>query len=153
MPKITGYISISLNLREEIGFASQLSEKSLPLIINLPDGASLVDHRVLSLVWECRGHRFNPWSEKIPHAAEQLRPWASTIGPVLLSPGATVREQSPLTATRERPTQQRRPSGAKKQKQKQKQDRLVSTQRAGARLAITKMLSRATDFISWFPRS
>ena len=102
---------------------------------------------------------FCPWSENagdtgsIPHAAEQLSPGASTIGPVLLSPGAAVREQSPLTATRERPTQQRRPSGAKKKKKQQQQDRLVSTQRAGARLAITKMLSRATDFISWFPRS
>ena len=38
-------IMISLSLREGIGFASQLSEKSLPLIINLPDGAFLVDQQ------------------------------------------------------------------------------------------------------------
>ena len=27
---------------------------------------------------QCRGHGFEPWSGKIPHAAEQLSPWATT---------------------------------------------------------------------------
>ena len=27
---------------------------------------------------EIRGHGFNPWSGKIPHATEQLSPWATT---------------------------------------------------------------------------
>ena len=26
---------------------------------------------------QCRGHRFEPWSGKIPHAAEQLSPFAT----------------------------------------------------------------------------
>ena len=31
-------------------------------------------------VFQCRGHRFDPWSWKIPHAAEQLSPCATTTG-------------------------------------------------------------------------
>ena len=27
---------------------------------------------------QCRGHGFEPWSGKIPHAAEQMGPWATT---------------------------------------------------------------------------
>ena len=30
---------------------------------------------------QCRGHGFEPWSGKIPHAAEQLGPWATTTEP------------------------------------------------------------------------
>ena len=33
----------------------------------------------------CRGHGFEPWSGKIPHAAEQLGPWATTTEPAHLS--------------------------------------------------------------------
>ena len=29
---------------------------------------------------QCRGHGFEPWSGKIPHAAEQLGPWACVSG-------------------------------------------------------------------------
>ena len=40
--------------------------------------------------WEsacrCRGHGFEPWSGKIPHAAEQLGPWATTTEPARLEP-------------------------------------------------------------------
>ena len=32
---------------------------------------------------QCRGHRFDPWSGKIPHAVEQLHPCAKTIELVL----------------------------------------------------------------------
>ena len=35
---------------------------------------------------QCRGHSFEPWSGKIPHAAEQLGPWATTTEPVRLEP-------------------------------------------------------------------
>ena len=31
---------------------------------------------------QCRGHGFEPWSGKIPHAAEQLSPCATTTEPV-----------------------------------------------------------------------
>ena len=40
--------------------------------------------------WEsacyCRGHGFEPWSGRIPHAAEQLGPWATTTEPARLEP-------------------------------------------------------------------
>ena len=35
---------------------------------------------------QCRGHGFAPWSGKIPHAAEQLSPWATTTEPARLEP-------------------------------------------------------------------
>ena len=35
---------------------------------------------------QCRGHRFEPWSGKIPHAAEQLGPCATTTEPARLEP-------------------------------------------------------------------
>ena len=33
---------------------------------------------------QCRGHGFEPWSGKIPHAAEQLGPWATITEPACL---------------------------------------------------------------------
>ena len=33
---------------------------------------------------QCRGHGFKPWSGKIPHAVEQLGPWATTTEPAHL---------------------------------------------------------------------
>ena len=84
---------------------------------------------------QCRRHGFSPWCRKIPHAAGQLSPWATTIEPVPESLGATTTEaQVPeslcsvkweattvrslcmtggkrtLSATREKLVQQRRPS-------------------------------------------
>ena len=41
---------------------------------------------------QCRRHRFDPWSGEIPHATEQLSPWAATTEPVLTSPGAGTSE-------------------------------------------------------------
>ena len=35
---------------------------------------------------QCRRHGFEPWSGKIPHAAEQLGPWATTTEPARLEP-------------------------------------------------------------------
>ena len=35
---------------------------------------------------QCRRHRFDPWSWKIPHVAEQLGPCAATIEPGALEP-------------------------------------------------------------------
>ena len=35
---------------------------------------------------QCRGHGFEPWSRKIPHAAEQLGPWATITEPARLEP-------------------------------------------------------------------
>ena len=39
-----------------------------------------------------RRHRFNPWSRRIPQAARQLSPWATTTDPILSSPGVTTTE-------------------------------------------------------------
>ena len=35
---------------------------------------------------QCREHGFEPWSGKIPHAAEQLGPWATVTEPARLEP-------------------------------------------------------------------
>ena len=35
---------------------------------------------------QCRGHGFEPWSGKIPHAAERLGLWATTTEPARLEP-------------------------------------------------------------------
>ena len=35
---------------------------------------------------QCRGHGFEPWSGKIPHATEQLSPWATITEPARLEP-------------------------------------------------------------------
>ena len=65
---------------------------------------------------QCRGHGFEPWSGKIPHAAEQLGPWATTTEPERLEPVLRNKrgrggerpahqdeEWPPLAATRESP--------------------------------------------------
>ena len=65
---------------------------------------------------QCRGHGFEPWSGKIPHAAEQLGPWATTAEPARLEPVLRNKrgrdserpahrneEWPPLAATRESP--------------------------------------------------
>ena len=63
-----------------------LCQKSLTT--ELPGGP--VDH------WcQCRGHRFNPWSGKIPHATKQL-----THAAQLLSPSAaTTQARTPRACT------------------------------------------------------
>ena len=63
---------------------------------------------------QCRGHGFELWSGKIPHATEQLGPWATTTEPAHLEPVLRNKrgcdserpahcneEWPPLTATRE----------------------------------------------------
>ena len=65
---------------------------------------------------QCRGHGFEPWSGKIPHAAEQLGPCATAAEPVCLElvlcskrghcserPVHRNGEWSPLATTREGP--------------------------------------------------
>ena len=51
------------------------------------------------------GHRFDPWSRKIPQAVEQLSPCATTTDSVPRSPGATATEvqvlQSPCSIARD----------------------------------------------------
>ena len=45
---------------------------------------------------QCRGHRFSPWSGKIPHASEQLSPCATSIEPPFQSPETATTEAHPL---------------------------------------------------------
>ena len=65
---------------------------------------------------QCRGHGFKPWSGKMPHAAEQLIPCATTAEPARLEPVLRNKrgcdserpahcdeEWPPLAATRESP--------------------------------------------------
>ena len=65
---------------------------------------------------QCRGHGFEPWSGKIPHAEEQLGPWATITEPARLEPGLRNKrdrdnkrpahrdeECPPLATTRESP--------------------------------------------------
>ena len=100
-------------------------------------GTSLVAQWLASTC-RCRGHGFDPWLGKIPHAMEQLSPCATTTEPVLQSLRATTTEayvptaralqregtamRSPRTATKSSPcspqlkkahAQQRRPNAAK----------------------------------------
>ena len=59
-----------------------------------------------------RGHGFEPWCGRIPHAAERLSPWATTTEPVLRNkrgrdserPAHRDEEWPPLAATREKPS-------------------------------------------------
>ena len=75
---------------------------------------------------QCRGHEFKPWSGKIPHAAEQLGPWATTTEPARLDPVLQTREativRGPRTAMKSGPrspqlekalAQKQRPNTAK----------------------------------------
>ena len=83
---------------------------------------------------QCRRHGFEPWSGRIPHAAEQLGPWATAAEPARLEPvprGGRGRnserpahrdeersphrdeEWPPLAAAGESPRMNRRPSTAK----------------------------------------
>ena len=59
----------------------------------------------LRISCQCRGHRFNPWSEKIPQAAEQLSPCATTTEPVgctaeACTAGARAAQRKKATAMR-----------------------------------------------------
>ena len=90
-----------------------------------------------------QGTRVEPWSGKIPHAAEQLGPWATTteaarLEPVLRTkrghdskrPAHRDEEWPPLDATRESPdtemkTQHSNPSINKVFKKKQKQKKRI----------------------------
>ena len=70
---------------------------------------------------QCRGRGFEPWSGKIPHATEQLGPWATTTeacapnkrGRDSERPAHRDEEWPPLATTGESPRTNRRPNTAK----------------------------------------
>ena len=81
---------------------------------------------------QCRRCTFDPWSGKIPHAAEQLgwcttttearapqSPCSAAETTAVRSLGTTPREKPPPPRTREKPALQQRPSTAKTAERKQ----------------------------------
>ena len=80
---------------------------------------------------QCRGHGFEPRSGRIPHAAEQLGPWATTTEPARLEPVLRNKrgrdgerpahrdeEWPPLAATRESPRTEMKTQRSQKKKKK-----------------------------------
>ena len=73
---------------------------------------------------QCRGHGFEPWSGKIPHATEQLGPWATTTEPALRNkrgrnserPAHRNEKWPPLAATRESPRTETKTQHSQKHK-------------------------------------
>ena len=72
-------------------------------------GTSLVAQWIR--ICQCRGHGFDPWPEKIPHAAEKLSPWTTCCNYRSLcawSPCSSTREatatRSPSTAVKSSPS-------------------------------------------------
>ena len=71
-PPLTTCVTGAWNIKD----SSIQREKLFPLSLDIK-----IKKRT-SLVVQCRGHGFNPWSRKIPHAAGQLSPCAPTTDPV-----------------------------------------------------------------------
>ena len=85
---------------------------------------------------QCSRHRFEPWSRRIPHAAERLGPWATITEPACLEPVLRNKrghdserpahcdeEWPPLAATRESPhTETKTQQSHKKTKKKNKKN-------------------------------
>ena len=96
---------------------------------------------------QCRGHGLEPWSGKIPHAAEQLGPWATTTESARLEPvphnkrgrdserpAHCDEEWPPLAATRESPhteTKTQHSQKLKKKKLKKKKKGTCSQKQLG----------------------
>ena len=71
------------------------------MIVSISDKKHSIKKPILRLPWwligkestcECSRHRFDPWSRKIPHAAEHVTPCAAATECVLQSPGVAVPE-------------------------------------------------------------
>ena len=83
-----------------------LSNLKLPSLKNIVQGLPWW-HSGWESACQCRGHVFEPWSEKTLHAAEQLSLCATTTQSVLYSPWATTTEAH---MPRARAPQQEKPS-------------------------------------------
>ena len=111
------------------------------ILISKPLLRSLIKHKGEGHPWwrsgwesacQCRGHGFEPWSGKIPHAADQLGPWATTTEPARLEPVLRNKrgrdserpahrdeEWSPLSATGESPRTETKTQHSQKKKKNQ----------------------------------
>ena len=89
---------------------------------------------------QCRGHGFEPWSGKIPHATERLGPWATVAEPARLEPVLRSRrggdsgrpahrdeEWPPLAATRESPPTETKTQHSQKKKKKKKKKVIIQS--------------------------
>ena len=70
-----------LNYKKLNGFPAKFRRKERSATLGLPWWRSGWE-----FACQCRGHGFKPWSGRIPHAAEQLGPWATTTEPARLEP-------------------------------------------------------------------
>jgi len=70
---------------------------------------------------QCRGHRFNPWYGKIPHAVGQLNPCATTTEPMSLEP-VPRNERSHSNEKHKRCNQRVAPSPCNKRKSVQRNE-------------------------------
>ena len=115
---------ISDNCAHRVALGSQSLHNPFTMLLFLRM-TECISKNYLGLPWwrsgwesacQCRGHGFKPWSGKIPHAAEQLSPWATTTEPVRLElvlrngrgrdserPAHCNEEWPPLAATGESP--------------------------------------------------
>ena len=107
---------------------------------------------------QCRGHGFEPWSGRIPHAAEQLGPWATSTEPARLEPVLHNKrghgserpahhdeEWPPLATTREKAlAKKQRPNTAIKKKMSLRSERLEFWCESCPWVALWKSLALAS---------
>ena len=71
-------------------------------------------------IGQCRGHGFDPWSRRIPHAAEHLSPGTTTTeareATTVRSPFAVTKSSPLLSATRESPQAARKTQCSQKER-------------------------------------
>ena len=81
IPLIIGEIQINTTMRQ--------CPTPVRMAIRKKKKGTSLEVQWLRIACQCRGHGFEPWSGKIPHAAEQLSPCATTTEarePQLLKP-------------------------------------------------------------------
>ena len=100
---------------------------------------------------QCREHEFEPWSGKIPHATEQLGPWATATEPARLEPvlrngrgrdserpAHRDEEWPPLAPTRESPCTETKTQHSQKERKKERSFHLKKKK-------LRPLLLRSTD--------